>query len=167
MKMRILKLCFVLLAVVCVHGQTQSKSVLDPIPKSKQASLIDALNQAVEFQQNRNWAGIYTLLKKPVSFSDQPNVSQDDYVKQMTKYNKTGFTKILEFTPDSVFFTGDDTEGFAIVFGCGKYKDGFSKPKYKSQAEVYLVAGEWKFSSIPSPSVGIDEVELPKCEKNK
>lgn len=167
MKFRILNFCFSLLfAYASLQGQTLTGDKSQPLSKSKEDRLIAVLNQAIELQINQNWAEVYNLLKKPISFYDKTDVNQTDFIKQMTKYSSIDRLKILEFTSVEIFYNGDETDGFALVFGCGKYKDGISKRKYKTQTEAYLIKGEWQISDIPHPSVGIDSSDLQKCEKS-
>jgi len=146
------------------EGQATNHNVFGGIPESRRGRLIERLNLAVEYQRNGNWVDIYDLLDHPISLPDNPNVSREQYVEQNRRLDSFRSSVLLEFTPADVIFTGDNSEGFAVVFGCGNYRERRRTVKYKSQAEIYLRGGEWYFSAIPGPSLGIHSGPFP-CKK--
>jgi hypothetical protein len=148
------------------EGQATNQNVFGAIPEARRGRLIERLNLAVEYQRNGNWADIYDLLDRPISLPDNPDARREQYVEQNQRLDSIRSSVLLEFIPEDVIFAGDNTEGFAVVFGCGTYRKRGHTVKYKSQAEIYLRGGEWYFSAIPGPSLGIHTGPFP-CKKEK
>ncbi len=159
---------FVLMLSLCTlstEGQGADRSVFDAVPNARRAGLVERLRLVMDYQRARDWSHIYDLLKRPISLPDSPNASREEYVSLNRKLDSQGKFVLLEFTPEAVGFWGNETDGTAIILGCGKYQDGHRKVKYRSDAQLNLIGGEWYFSSIVEPSLGVDEGPFP-CSKS-
>jgi hypothetical protein len=153
MKLRVLPnkkgvqwLCFLLLASslgLPLYSHAKTQEPFAKVPAPLRARLIQRLKSLIDYQREKQWEKLYTLL----SVTSTQGESKEDFIKR----NQRWYTEvapddlILDFHPrDTVVHESSADTGRWIIYGCAKVRE----KGLQASVEAHRERGDWYFSPV-------------------
>lgn len=147
--MKVRWLSLLLLAVICVHaqGQTKGEDAFAGIPTTLRASLVERLKLLVEYQRTQQWEKHYDLL----FFTFTQGMTKEEYVKRSRHWYTEVVPEdlILDFVPRAtIVHEASADAGWWTIEGCAKLREKGRIVNLYASVDAYRDHGNWYFSEV-------------------
>jgi hypothetical protein len=129
------------------HSQTKTQEPFARVPAPLRERLIQRLKNLIEYQREKQWGKLYTLL----SIASIQGESKEDFIKR----NQHWYTEvvpddlILDFHPrDTVAHESSANAGWWTVYGCAKLRKKGHTVELQATVDAYRERGDWYFSQV-------------------
>lgn len=125
------------------------------LEKNARERLEKRLQLLVTFQKSREYDKLFELLTK------NEKETKDSFIKLEKSFDQAGRAELIEFSLENIFLLEPDNN-WAIIKGCGQYKNKHKNKSYESNVEAVYENNDWYFSSLIVANVGFGR-KAKKC----